>query len=129
MLNRAVSGTPAKRLVSSIIKVATSEALQQSSSSVTLRTALAQAQRDELRADPSTDVFLNYQGLGLAAKVQLLEVREQVHRSLVVKAKVLERSGTSLARLRTEGLGESLSSEDYKEAASVWMGDFGVDRR
>ena len=75
MLNRAVNGTPAKRLISSIIKA------RPKRFTLTLRTALAQAQRDELRADPSTDDPLSY--LGLAAKVQLLEVREKVH--LVVK--------------------------------------------
>ena len=118
MLNRAVNGTPAKRLISSIVKATTSEALRQSSSSLTLRTALAQAQRDKLRTDTSAEDPSTYQGLGLAAKVQLLEVREKVHRSLVVKAKLLQQSGTSLAG----GLSDSLSSEDYKEAASVWMG-------
>ena len=122
MLNRAVSGTPAKRLLTALIRAATSDALRQSSSLVTLRTALAQAQRDELRAEPTSDSPLDYQGLGIAAKVHLLEVREQVHRSLIVKAKLLERASASLNRLRAQDLGESLSSADYLEAASEWMG-------
>ena len=80
MLQRSVDGTPAKRLITSLVRAAVSDSLRQASPMHTLCTALAQAKAD-LEA-VSSGPIPGYEGLGAEAKVRLLEMRETVHRSI-----------------------------------------------
>ena len=112
MLQRAIDGTPAKRLLTSLVRASVSDSL------LVLRAALSQAQSD-LEATAQGPVG-NYEGLGAEAKVRLLEMREAVHRSLIVKAEMLEKVGAF--RSLVGNLGEEFSSEDYRDATDEWMG-------
>ena len=59
-----------------------------------------------------------YQGLGAEAKLRLLEMRETIHRSLVLKAKLLERGDA----LRCSDAAVPLTAGDFRDAAGEWLG-------
>ena len=117
-LQRAVDGTPAKRLLTSLVRVSLSDSLRSATPSLVLRAALSQAHSD-LEATAQGPVG-NSEKLGAEAKVRLLEMRESVHRSLIVKAKMLEKVGA--VRPLLGKLSDEFSSEDYRDAANEWMG-------
>ena len=90
-----------------------SENLRRATPILTLRSALAQAQADAEFAEP--------QGLGADAKLRLLEMRETIHRSLVLKAKLLER-GDALRSLADSGAAVPLTASDFRDVAGEWLG-------
>ena len=80
MLQRAVDGTPAKRLIATLVKAAAYEALRKASLGLTLHSARLVTSSPRygdcglIHADPSNPQ--GHQGLGVKTKLKLLEIRE-----------------------------------------------------